>query len=226
MSTSPSFHVRGRFFRRREIWLPTWRGWLLVLLIVALTAAALFLGAYPFLAVDAPRSSGAVVLEGWVSKYTVPLASAAIARHSYAPCYATGGPIEEDSPLGEYETYAQLGAYRLQQSGVASVIAVPCPYVRKDRTYTSAVELRRWMQAHGGVPRDLTIFTQGVHARRSRLLFEKAFGEGTTIGVIAAPPRAFDPRRWFTSSEGVREVIGEAVAYGYARLFFWPAKAE
>ena len=63
----------------------------------------------------------------------------------------------------------------------------------------------------------------GPHARRTRLLFQEAFGSKVAVGVIAVPDDAYDPRHWWRSSEGVRDVVGEAIAYVYARFFFYPA---
>jgi hypothetical protein len=51
-------------------------------------------------------------------------------------------------------------------------------------------------------------------------LYEKAFGAGTVIGVIAVPDREYEPQRWWASSSGVRDVVDEAVAYLYARFIF------
>ena len=32
----------------------------------------------------------------------------------------------------------------------------------------------------------------------------------------------YDPKRWWCYSEGVREILGETIAYVYARFFFFP----
>jgi len=65
--------------------------------------------------------------------------------------------------------------------------------------------------------------TLGPHARRSRLLFQKAFGKEVKVGVISVEDRDYDPAHWWRSSEGVREVLGEAIAYFYAKFFFSPS---
>ena len=66
------------------------------------------------------------------------------------------------------------------------------------------------------------MITGGPHARRSRLMFEKALGKGVTVGVMAIPANDYDERHWWHSSQGVRIIIGEALAYAYARLLFYP----
>jgi hypothetical protein len=46
-----------------------------------------------------------------------------------------------------------------------------------------------------------------------------------TVGIIAVSNPEFNPRQWWRYSDGVREVIGESIAYVYARFFFWPDAA-
>jgi len=65
--------------------------------------------------------------------------------------------------------------------------------------------------------------TEDMHARRTRLLFEEALGKSITVGIIAVPNPDYDARRWWRYSDGVREVIGESIAYIYARFFFYPS---
>jgi hypothetical protein len=133
-----------------------------------------------------------------------------------------GGPLERGLPLSQYETYAALGASVLKAVGVpdAEVHGVPASKVQRDRTYASALAVRDWFEANGGTPPSINLVTVGAHARRSRLLYEKAFGDTCRIGVICVPHEGYDPRRWWDYSEGVREVISESAAYLYARLFF------
>jgi hypothetical protein len=70
----------------------------------------------------------------------------------------------------------------------------------------------------------INVMTADVHARRTSLLFHEAFGDGVTVGIIAVPNPDYDSRRWWRYSEGVREVIGESIAYGYARFLFAPPR--
>ena len=53
---------------------------------------------------------------------------------------------------------------------------------------------------------------------------QKAFGPSVKIGVISVPDPDYDPKHWWRYSEGVREVLGESIAYIYARIFFHPSK--
>jgi len=69
------------------------------------------------------------------------------------------------------------------------------------------------------------LVSMGPHARRSRLLFAKAFSPEVRVGIISLEERDFDPAHWWTSSQGFRTVVDELIAYSYARLLFRPGKS-
>jgi hypothetical protein len=101
---------------------------------------------------------------------------------------------------------------------------VPSPTQYRNRTYASALALRQWIELHKVGVTGFNLMTVGVHARRSQLLFQKAFGDKVRVGIIAVPDREYDARRWWQYSEGVKEVISEGAGYLYARLFFHPGQ--
>jgi uncharacterized SAM-binding protein YcdF (DUF218 family) len=100
-------------------------------------------------------------------------------------------------------------------------VPVPAPQVERDRTYASALRLRAWLEKQGPLPRHLTVVSSGVHSRRSRNLFQKAFGRDTEVGIIAVRDTGFDPSHWWTTSDGFRTVTDEIIAYVYVTVFFW-----
>src|SRR4029434_6057551 len=136
--------------------------------------------------------------------------------------------IDKGAPFSEHHTYAEFGAATLRRIDpdiALFVTAVPAPFVRQDRTYTSAVALKEWSAAQGDVPDKITVVSLGPHARRTRLLFEKACGARVRVGTIAVEDRSFDPQRWWASSPGVKTVFGEVMSYTYTRFFFWPKQS-
>jgi hypothetical protein len=219
---------KGRCFgllRRRECLVPTGRGWVVFL------AAGVVLGtlavrlANPFFSVNRPVPARLLVVEGWAPDYALEFARREFERGGYERLLVAGGPMERGIPLSEYGTYAELGAATLLKLGLTTnlVRAVPAPRVPQDRTYTGAVAIRRWLEINGGVPETLNVVSVGAHARRSRLMFSKALGGRVRVGILNVASEDFDPDRWWTSSPGVRSVLGEAIAYGYARVLFRPA---
>lgn len=222
-------HEEKRFWgliRRRQCLVPTWRGWLALLLSFAAIAFLLGREAHSFLAVTAPVPGGALVVEGWATDQALEMVVAEAGRNHYDQVFVTGGPLESGAPLAEYKTFAERGAAILLKLGLSTnlVQAVPAPLVRQDRTYTAAVTLKAWLHSHGMSPAKLNLITEGPHARRSRLLFEKALGPEVKVGVVAIPSLEYDQNHWWRSSAGVRAVIAEGLAYGYARLLFHAPK--
>lgn len=180
--------------------------------------------AHSFFATVDPVHGGILVVEGWAPDYAMAETVAEFRRHPYSRLYVTGGPLEVGTPLSEYKTYAQRGTAILLKLGLTTneVQAVPCGPVRKDRTYAAAVALGDYLRENGGIPDRVHLITEGPHARRSRLLLQMALGREAEVGVTAIPIPDYDPDRWWDSSAGVRGVIGEAIAYGYARFLFRP----
>jgi hypothetical protein len=211
---------------RRQCLVPTLRGWVVLVLGFAALAIIGGRGAGTFLAVNNPVPGGVLVVEGWAPDYALDAAMAEFNRNHYDKLFVTGIPLDHGAPLSEYKNFAYLGEAVLLKLGLNtnSVQAVPTPAVRKDRTYAMATNLKHWLREHGMAPTKVNLITVGPHSRRSRLLFEKALGKGVTVGVVAIPSRDLDLAHWWRSSAGVRIVIGEALAYAYARLLFFPPK--
>lgn len=208
--------------QRRECVLPTWRGWLALVLVAGLIVTFAMRRACAFLTVHDPAPGGVLVVEGWISPGSAREALEEFRRRPYTGLYVTGGPIEPDSPLAEFRSYAELSAGVLKRLGAdpATLHAVPGPAAARDRTYSTALALKNALRESGVSLATVNVMTSAAHSRRSRLLYEKAFGPGTRIGMIATEERGFDPDHWWRTSAGFRAVIDELVAYFYARFLF------
>lgn len=214
-----------RLFQRRSVWWPTWRGWLAAALLVLLTGRLLFLNIYPFLAVTERVDAHALAVEGWVHDFAMRAAVAEFKTGSYERVFTTGGPVSgSESYTNDYNTSASVGASRLRAAGLPHEVLqmVPSRVMDRDRTYSSALALRDWFQDHHLSVQSINIVTEDVHARRTRLLFQEALGKDVTVGIIAVPNPDYDSAHWWRYSEGVRDVLGEAIAYVYAKFFFYP----
>jgi len=205
---------------------PTARGG--VVLFVAVAASVWFAvhAMHPFLAVTHPVKGQILVLDAWLPDYALATAMTEFTEQGYALMVATGGPLRVGTYLVEYRTEAEVKVAILKRLGFDErfLVAVPAEAVAKDRTYASALALKKWMRDTGLPATSMNIYSFGVHARRSRLLFQKAFGDEMEVGVIAAEDRSYDPLHWWRSSRGVKAVGGEMIAYGYTRFFFHPSE--
>jgi uncharacterized SAM-binding protein YcdF (DUF218 family) len=212
---------------RKKRWGLSWRGSLVLLLLVIGLAVWSVYGVYPFLAVTQRVNTDALVVEGWVHQYTIRAAINEFNAGHYDRVFTTGGPITGmGGYTNDYNTSASLGAGRLRAEGFSPdlIQMVPSRVSDRDRTYSAAKALRDWFTEHHATVRGINVVTQDVHARRSRLLFQQAFGRGVKVGVIAVPNPDYDANHWWRYSEGVRDVVSESVSYLYAKLFFWPSR--
>jgi hypothetical protein len=125
--------------------------------------------------------------------------------------------------ISHYENYANLGAVRLVALGYkgTNIVKVATPKVRKDRTYHTAVAVREYLVKNTEY-RTIDLLSQSVHARRSWYLYRRACGSEIKVGVISNYSPEFDAAHWWRSSNGVRTVLNEAIAYLYAKLVFNP----
>ena len=78
------------FLQRRECLLPTWRGWLVLLFVVAAPVVFSIRGAYSFLAVNDPVDNGALVVEGWLPDYALQEAITEFGRGHHSQMFVTG----------------------------------------------------------------------------------------------------------------------------------------
>jgi len=209
---------------RKERWTLSLRGWLAVLVCLGSVGAFVAWGLHPFLAVNRPVDGEFLVIEGWIPGYAVEEGMKEFQAHKYGRFFTTGGPSRGDAAAEAYPTLAELAATHLKKLGLPPEVVEPIrsPAVIRDRTYSSAVGLRKWFEEHRVSVKAVNVMTVGTHARRSRLMFEKALDGKVAVGIIAIQNQAYDPKRWWKSSEGTKETISEAVAYLYARLFFHP----
>ena len=210
--------------RRRTCLVPTWRGWVLILLIITALVLGFFRGIHGFLAVHTPVPGGTLVIEGWSSDYVIEGALEDYRKSQYERICLTGGPIEFGNAMREHRTYADYAKALCIRLGIQESVlhAVPAPAVQKDRSYASGLALREWLRGHGGLSGRVNIAGNGAHSRRTRLLYEKALGLGVEVGISNIDEVNYDPKRWWATSQGFRTVLNEAIAYFYARFLFHP----
>ncbi len=208
--------------RRRTVWLPTWRAGLLSVVVLAIAGAVFVKTLHPFLEMTQRAGGGVLAVEGWGPDFSFRAAAEEFSRGGYSQLVVTGGPIEKGAPFIGQDTYAGLGAATIgSMTGRTNLaIAVPAPEVRTDRTYASAVALRKWLSRSGPLPKKLDVLTTGAHARRTWMLFRTAFPGTVEVGVIAVPDDRYDASRWWTSSDGFRTTTSEFIAYLYAKFLF------
>jgi uncharacterized SAM-binding protein YcdF (DUF218 family) len=225
--TTPTRAMWG-MFDRKERWSLSWRGRLIVACAVLLVGALVLRGVYPFLAITHRVDADVLVVEGWIGEYAIRAALKEFQSKHYQRVFTTGGPVAGTGRyINDFYTSASVGADLLKKWGIPDerLQMVPSRVMDRDRTYASAVALRNWFRAHDTAVSGINVITEDLHARRTRLLFRKAFGKDVQVGIIAVANVDYPANRWWHYSQGLKDVVSEFAAYLYARLLFFPSES-
>jgi hypothetical protein len=214
---------RFRLFNKRTFWWPTWR--LGVLLCVTVLVVVWFVVSHlhGFLAQNAPAEGARVaIVEGWMADQCMVIVAGDAKAGKYDLVYTTGSEIGRGGWLCEYGSFPVLAEKTLERLGLAEEMVIPAPSSasQKHRTFDSALNLKKMLleqgKIGGGKPvLKMNLISEGPHARRSLLAFQKAFGDLAEIGNVALPPLGYDPKLWWKSSGGLKGVITEALGWFY-----------
>lgn len=192
--------------------------------VAVLAAIVLFASAiHDFLGINDPVQANVLVVEGWAwESPAMKKAADEFNRGKYDVVLTVGvlpGAQESESIQ---EDFAELSAEELIRFGVdaQAIQALAIPYVDRHRTYASALAVKHWLAGSKIDVVGINVVTLGAHARKSLVLFKRAFGERVPIGVIAGAENAYDPERWWLSVSGIYTVLRKAIGYLYAE--WWP----
>lgn len=206
-----------KLVKRQEMLTLTLQGWIVTSILILTLITLIITQVQPFLAVTSPIKADILVVEGWLADEALKQALNEFEMGSYTHIITTGIPLQRGYYLSEYKDFANLAAATLKAMGAKDekIIPIPTPDVKKDRTYASVIALKEKLATSQLKLESMNLFSDDVHARRSWMLYKKVL-PNTKIGVIAAKTRSYDAKRWWSSSEGIRTVIPEAIAYIYA----------
>lgn len=216
--------MKIRFLQKKECTVLTWPGRIFVFVILLLTG---YLVAIPFplyLGKSKPVGGNYLVLDGQMPDYSIVKAIDAFKNNGYDSIIVTGGKLSAGYYVAGRTTMAELTYATFVQLGFDStrIIVLPGGDVEVDRTYTSAIAIKKYFQEKNIGKARMDVFVIGCHAGRSLLLFQKALGENYEIGVFTIPDYTYNIRKWWKSSKGARTVISEIIAFVYVKLFFHP----
>ncbi len=171
-----------------------------------------------FLTKNDPVATDVLIVEGWLPDYAIAAAIVEFQNGKYKTLITVGAPLPRGFYLSEYKTFAELAGataialgFNPAQLQVVSTTATP-----EGRTQNGAMAIEQHFANSDALPiQSMNVFTLGPHARRTQLVFRKVFPAPTQVGIIGTTILAYDERNWWRSSEGVRTVVAEAIAYLY-----------
>jgi uncharacterized SAM-binding protein YcdF (DUF218 family) len=217
----PSSWLKVQLFRRRTVWCPTWLGiFCLALLLAAPVVWCCWCGE-AFLSLTERQPTDVLVVEGWIGRDGVRAAAQEFAQHGYKYIVTTGATTTDERWEESGWSFAEGAQHELLRSGIpeSQIIVATAKGVERQRTFQSAVAVWRALRARDIHPKALNVFTWGPHARRSRLVFAKAFAGDMKIGVISWVPASYGNGPWWHSSERAKELLTEAPGYIFEAVF-------
>ncbi|RLD57427.1 MAG: YdcF family protein [Bacteroidetes bacterium] len=201
----------------------TWFGKMLLLVVFLILALIYIFNIHSFLAKTKPINGDILVVEGFIPDYAIEGSKAIFEKGGYKLLVVTGKPYEKGYHLSSYKNSGKSSAATLIKLGLDAkyirVVSIT-DYHKRDRTYATAISLKQWISGSGLNIKSFDLVTTDCHARRSRYLFQKAFGDKIEVGIIAIANNEYDPNKWWKSSRGFRTVIQETIAWWYARFLF------
>jgi hypothetical protein len=214
--------MKLHLLRKKTCNVPTLLGWTVIFLFIGAALMVGIFNLYPFLSKTEIVNARVMVVEGWMPAFVIEKSVKEFKRNNYSMAFATGIPIDKGYDYLKQRTFADLGATTLKSLGLDSskVIAVPANATKVDRTYTSGLALKHWLDSSGLSVDAVNVVSIGPHSRRSQFLFQRALGKKISVGIISYSDESYDPNRWWMSSNGFRSVTDELTAFLYARIFF------
>jgi hypothetical protein len=159
-------------------------------------AAILFVARiHPFLAVTERVDADILVVEGWIHLYAIRASVDEFRSGRYQRIYTTGGPvIGSGGYTNDFNTAASVGGYLLRGAGMPldQVQIVPSRVMARDRTFSSAVTLRKWFEEKGIMVRSINVVTESWNHRRP----ESRLRRETLVAFQPGSPGRHHRERW------------------------------
>lgn len=109
-----------------------------------------------------------------------------------------------------YNSHAELARNALLSLGIDSslVLAIPGKRVRINRTLSSALAFSNWLKKSNIDVKGINVVTEGTHARRTFMTYNKILKGNYEIGIISLPEYIQHPSWKYKVFNTLREAIG------------------
>ncbi len=210
-----SWPLRLQLAKRCTTLWPTRCGWLCLIVVTLMPALWLAFQGESFLSKTDRLSADVLVVEGWIGRNAIQAAAQEFRQRHYTYLVASGGLTSAEHWQKGGDSYADLAANELKRAGIASenIVVASATSPERQRTFESAFEAKVALSKRNIHPKSINVFTWGPHARRSRLVFAKAFSNETAVGVISWTPPSYSDQPWWSSSERAKDFLTESVGY-------------
>jgi len=211
-----------KLIKKQHIWLPTPLGLIIITLVLLSSSVFILKNLAHYLAQQQSIKAPILIIEGWISDQALNEAIKHYKTADYKIIITTGGLIKTRHST-KHKTYADLAAAYLRNNGLntSNIKSLPTPESAQNRTFLSAVIARDWLQKQNIKAKQINIYSQGVHARRTKALYQMAFGDQYNIGINAAKTIEYTLDNWWKSSTGAKAVITETIGLIWVKCCFY-----
>ena len=117
--------------------------------------------------------------------------------------------------INNYNSNAEFARYRLLLMGIDSsqIVATSGESVKINRTLASALAFRDWLKKTNVNIKGINIISQGAHARRTLMTYNKILDEKYKIGIISLP----ENKNQFYSKRSVFKTLRETLGI----IYYW-----
>lgn len=119
-----------------------------------------------------------------------------------------------------FSSFADLARNRLISTGIdpSKIISVPAKRVRINRTLTSALAVRDWLSKSDIRVEGINIVSEGTHARRTWMTYNKVLKGSYKIGIISLPDYNYN----YSRERKLLSTVRQAVAIVYYWFILLP----
>ena len=192
-----------------------------VALLGALVAFILLI--HDFLSISKPLESEYLVVEAWITNRET-LQDAAdwfLAGHCDTIIVAWVSSKEAQP------SRAEATRITLRSMGVddKAIKVIDVPSTSQSRTLETARAVKRYLmsQADKKNTMSINVFSLGVHARKSYVIFRSVFKPEYKVGIVAGTEKGYDTRYWWISPRGTYIVIRNTFGYLFALFLESPS---
>ena len=202
----------------------TFAGWILILSVNFLFVLLLIKSISSFLVVNRPLETEVLVVDGLLPGYGYDSIVSLVKKNSYKYLITTGADVDYVFNSGEHFNIAEFSYNVLSTKdiGDCKLYKAPAHNIIRDRTFSSAMRLKNWFVCNKIFPLKFNVVSFSCHARRTWILYRKAFRQYAEVGIITIPDMSYNYNHWYNNSKGVRLVLSETIGFIYSTVFFHP----
>jgi uncharacterized SAM-binding protein YcdF (DUF218 family) len=210
-----------KIVKRRTVFLPTLLGWIILSCLFSAIVLLWLIDAESFFSLTERQPAEVLVVESWIGHDGFEAAEHEFKQGGYRILVLTGDL--DGKPRGPHITgdggEAEIDLIRAGVPRESIVIAL-ADDSGEHRTFNMAFAADKALTDANLHPSSINVLTRGTHARRSRLVFAKAFGAKTRVGVISWLPYWMQTSGfWWRSPVRTWFVMKETVGYFFEVVF-------